>query len=141
MKEIIQKILTFFKQDIFASIFYVVIFSFILFNIVNYYIDKNEVYKDPLITVGWIIEYEEFGIGPNIYVTYEYKAKNKYFTRKIDSPNKRYSECKKNIGICKNKRFKVLYSKKNPSKSLIDFTVEVQDSNIITIPKSLKNFQ
>ena len=141
MKRFIYSVYNSFRQKPVTFLIYLIIFSIALVEIINYYTDKIAVSNDYLVTKGWIIEYKEFGIGPNIYVTYEYKVENKNFKREIDGPNKRYDKCKENILLFKKKRFKVIYSKRDPSKSLIDLTVEVQDSGKVTIPKTLKNFE
>ena len=106
-----------------------------------YYIDKGFVIEDYSATKGWIIEYDEFGIGPNIYVTYEYEVCNEMYQRKINGPNKTFHECKDDIALCKDKRFIVIYSKEDPSISLIDFTNELGGNEKITKPESLNNFQ
>ena len=92
-------------------------------------------------TIGTIVKYDIFGDGPNRHVIYEYTVNDKIYTRLINGPKKLYDECDEDISLCSQKKFLVLYSRKYPSKSLIDLTKEIDDINEVQIPNSLRNFQ
>ena len=105
------------------------------------YLNRLKTIDDYEQTTGWIIDYDEFGIGPNTYLTYEYIVDNNKYSRRINGPNRRFTQCKDNVYLCRNKRFIVVYSKKNLSNSLIDLTREFTKGEKPSMPSSLKNFQ
>ncbi len=120
---------------------YLVIFLISAFFIGNSLIDKKSVKNDYKVTIGWIVEVKDFGIGPNRYLTYSYTVNGKLYTREIDGPNGDFSECKDDISLCKNKRFLVIYSPGNPKRSLIDLTREIQNIKNPELPEKLTMFQ
>jgi len=105
------------------------------------YLNKFKTIQDYKQTIGWITDYDEFGIGPNTYLTYEYIVDNYKYSRRINGPNRKFPQCEDNIYPCKNKRFIVIYSKKNPSNSLIDLTKELKKGEQVSMPSDLKDFQ
>jgi hypothetical protein len=143
-KIIYQKFLDWLKKynlNLIQFLIYLVIFIFAGFKIANYFSDKSYVTRDFLITEGKLLEYSEFGIGPNRYLTYSYIVNGKTFKREINGPIKNYDECAENISLCEKKRFFVIYSKKRPEKSLIDVTFEIQGIKDPLFPNDLSNFQ
>jgi hypothetical protein len=129
------------KLNILQLIIYCAIFIFAGFKIANYYSDKLYVKNDFLITKGKIVEYDEFGVGPNRYLTYSYNVDGKEFKRKINGPNASFDECRELNSKCEHKRFFVIYSPKHPERSLIDLTLEIQDFEKPEFPSTLIRFQ
>jgi hypothetical protein len=129
------------KLNVFEFIIYLALLIFIGYKFVDFYYDKYYVKHDYQITIGKIIEYEEFGIGPNRYLTYSYIVNGSEIRREIDSPRVIFKECLEPSKKCDEKRFFVIYSRKHPERSLIDLTFEIQGIVNPNFPSSLLNFQ
>jgi hypothetical protein len=129
------------KLNVFEFIIYLALLIFIGYKFVDFYYDKYYVKHNYQITIGKIIEYEEFGIGPNRYLTYSYIVNGSEIRREIDSPRVIFKECLEPGKKCDEKRFFVIYSRKHPERSLIDLTFEIQGIVNPNFPSSLLNFQ
>ena len=136
-----DKIKDWIKKNSLQFLIYLAIFSFAAYKIIENIADKNEVRNNYQVTVGEIVEYKVFGVGPNRYLTYEYIVNGKKYKREINGPNRIFDECADGIAFCSDKSFLVVYSRINPSKSMINLTREIQDTEDIELPKSLKSFQ
>ena len=74
----------------------------------------NEINRNAALTVGEIIEYGEKGKGRD-YLIYTYMVDSVAFTERIAL---RYRiECARKHYKCEGRKFRVIYSKKNPQKS------------------------
>jgi hypothetical protein len=129
------------KLNGFEFIIYLALLIFIGYKFLDYYYDKFYIKHDYQITIGKIIEYEEFGIGPNRYLTYSYIVQGCEIRREIDSPRVIFKECMEPSKKCDEKRFFVIYSPQHPERNLIDLTLEIQDIVNPDFPSSLLNFQ
>jgi hypothetical protein len=129
------------RINIFQFIIYLAIFIFAGYKIVNYYSDKLYIKNDFLITKGKIVKCDEFGVGPNKYLTYSYIVEGKEFKREINGPNVTFDDCKEQNSKCEHKRFFVIYSPKHPERSLIDLTLEIQEVEDPKFPSTLLKLQ
>lgn len=129
------------RNDLYYRLIVILIVSLLLIPFGLNQCDKQIVINDYDQTLGWIIDYNEFGIGPNTYLTYEFIVGNYKYSREINGPYIKFPECEDDIKLCKDKRFLVIYSKKNPKKSLINLTREFKKGDIPSMPSELKNFQ
>src|SRR5687767_3784088 len=99
-------------------------FAFIIVNSSRYN-DREEVLRDYSYTLGQIVSYRKVGDHSNRTLKYIYQIGERRFTRTI-SPEADFSYCEKDISLCDSKSFIVIFSKKVPSKSLIDLKHEIQ---------------
>jgi hypothetical protein len=93
-------------------------------------------------SVGKIIEYQDRtdSDAGGIAITYQYHAMGKVYTRRKFSGIK-FPECDKELSdACKKRRFWVIFSLSDPSKSLIDFGTDIQADSSAAVPESLGNF-
>jgi len=95
------------------------------------------------VTEGWITSYNDRRFsdnGHNRIIGYSYSVGGILYSRKAVT-EKFFIECEDLSELCKKKRFRVAYSKKDPSKSLIDFNTEVQGLSKIEKPKDVFGFR
>lgn len=124
----------------------IVIFSFAFyFKSIS---DREKILNDFGITTGCIIQYfdtDNSDLGTGRDITYEYRVDSILFKRDIHTMIV-LPEC---TGLsygkglperCLKKIFWVLYSKNDPSMSLINFSVEIQDVANANVPKSKEGF-
>lgn len=124
----------------------IIVIIFLLIIIAGYWLynnnDKRIVLKDYKYTIGKMVEYYRVGEEGVSYLQYEYAIKNTIYYRKIcPTRNGEYDYCANNFEQCKDKKFWVIYSRKNPSKSLIDLTNEIQGVENPEKPKTVDNFE
>ncbi|RPH27707.1 MAG: hypothetical protein EHM93_19150 [Bacteroidales bacterium] len=105
------------------------------------YNDKKIVLRNYKTSRGKIINYYRIGVEGVAYLEYEYFVPNKKYRREICPISNKYDFCDRNIERCKNKEFWVIYSRKYPSKSLINLTKEIQGLDNAEFPKTLDNFE
>ena len=105
----------------------------------------REVKNDYAVTKGWILDYEETlnsDLGSRTSITYTYEVGGKRYLRNIDAA-KRFSECYNGETIgnaCERKRFWVIYSKEDPSKSLINLQIDIQNTANPVFPETVDEF-
>ncbi len=95
------------------------------------------------VTEGSITSYNDGSFsdsGHNRIIGYSYSVGGILYSRKTVTA-KFFVECENLSENCKKKRFRVAYSKKDPSKSLIDFNIEVQGLKKIEKPKDIFDFR
>ena len=109
------------------------------------HLDRELVLGDFGITEGWITYYWDRGnqsdAGVGRQIGYKYKAGKKEYYRKVGTRAK-FPECEELNKICLKKRFVVIYSKSDPSKSLIYFKQaadELKDS--VLLKTKIQHFQ
>ena len=137
----VDKIIKWIKKNLVSSLILLSVFIVIAYKTFEITMDRLVVLKEYSVTTGKIIDYNIFGDGPSIHLTYEYLVNGKTYTRLINGPKKHYDECENNLMACSVKRFLVIYSINYPNKSLINLTREVQDIENLVPPKSLRGFQ
>ena len=105
----------------------------------------REVKNDYSVTKGWILDYEETlnsDLGSRTSITYTYELEGKRYTREIYAA-KQFSECYNGETIgnaCERKRFWVIYSKEDPSKSLINLQIDIQNIANPVFPETTDEF-
>lgn len=87
-----------------------------------------------------MIGYKEVGSDRNAYVEYSYTVNGVKYSRRTGS-TWRFPECYKNVYGCRDKRFWVIYSKEDHSKSLINLEIEIQNIPNPKFPETLKDFR
>lgn len=95
------------------------------------------------VTEGWITSYRDRSFSDTAHnrkIEYSYLVNGITYSRKTVT-GKYFIECEDLSELCKKKRFRVAYSKKDPSKSLIDFNTEVQGLNKIEKPIDVFGFR
>ncbi len=126
------------KKDIIiisSAILFVMIGALIKRSVDNH--KKEFIIKDYGITYGTFYSFDKIGADNNPYLTYVYTVDDMTYQRSI-MPKKNSYYCGNNN--CKGKKWRVIYSKKKPSKSLIDLSIELfQIDSLIEI--NFKNFE
>jgi hypothetical protein len=110
-----------FKREYLGIAIAVIVFYFIIINIISDDLKKEEVLKDHKFAIGHIITYHN--VRQRRRLTYQYFAEGKFYHRKM-APTVDLIECE-GLNTCKDKSFVVLYSTFNPGNSLIDLRKEV----------------
>jgi hypothetical protein len=128
-----------FRKLLIAAVTLIISVSFIVINI-HRYRDRNEVLNDYSLTSGWIVSYRKVGDHLNRTLKYSYKVNGILYSRVI-SPVLDFKECQKDITLCRNKRFIVIYSNNDHSKSLIDLRNEIDDTEELKLPNELDHFE
>lgn len=104
---------------------------------------KIDVKQDFNKTEGWIVKYfngDSSDAGNGRTITYAYKVGSRIYSRYVFTIE-RFNECEDTIGKeCAEKRFWVIYSKKNPNKSLINLHLEIQGLKSPDFPTSIEDF-
>ncbi len=105
-----------------------------------YFSEINEEFET---TIGWITSYHDrrfTDLSSDRVIGYSFKVDSVIYSRSTFTMAI-FIECEDLSEQCKKKRFRVAYSKKDPSKSLIDFNIEVQGLNKIEKPKDIFDFR
>ncbi len=126
------------KKDIIITISIILLFiigSLIGITINNH--NKEFIIKDYGITYGTFYSFDKVGAENTPYLTYIYTINDISYQRSI-IPNKNPYYCEHNN--CKGKKWRVIYSKKKPSKSLIDLSIELFQIDSLT-KINFKNFE
>ena len=115
---------------------------FIVFIVVNTEtrFDRKEVVDDHSLTQGWIVRYSEIGTYNNPSLEYNYSVQGKVYSRTI-APRFDFSYCQKNINDCKKKRYYVIYSNSDHSKSLIDLKHDFEIFDKLKFASKLDDFE
>lgn len=103
----------------------------------------SEINEEFEITIGWITSYHDrrfTDLSSDRVIGYSFMVNGIIYSRSTFSMAI-FEECKDLSEQCKKKRFRVAYSKKDPSKSLIDFNTEVQGLSKIEKPKDVFGFR
>ncbi len=120
-------------------------FLFIVLILIGFYLNdlriKNNIVKDYYFTRGKILDYFIIGVESSRTLKYEYYLKDKKYIRKMTPTTSKYDYCDDNFEKCKGKEFWVICSKKNPSKSLIDLSTEIQGIENPELPENTNNFE
>jgi hypothetical protein len=106
----------------------------------KYRANKKLIFEEYNTTKGWILDYDIIGDIRTKYLTYGYKVDSVYYERRVVCAQN-YNECVEYTWLCDHIRFWVIYSTKDPSKSLIDLTLEIQDLKNPEFPEKLNNFK
>jgi len=107
---------------------------------INQYKDRKIVLEDYQIDTAIMVDYYEVGDTRNAKVEYYFEIDNIPYIRTV-SFNYYFPECVDDISACKDKRFWVIYSKKDPTKNLINLKIEIQDSLKHSFPEDLDDFR
>jgi hypothetical protein len=95
-------------------------------------------------TAGWIKKYfDRHGsdAGSGRTITYAYEVNGEIYSREIYTQIK-YDDCDGEMQTnCLSRRFWVIYSKKDNSKSLISFKIDIQGLSNPRFPNSIKDFE
>jgi hypothetical protein len=108
-------------------------------------INHNKVVEGFESTEGWITKYldkDYSDLSSGRTIRYSYEVNGKVYSRTVDTQEK-LADCG-NLEMkkgCTDKRFWVMYSKKDPSISLIKFSLEIQDIKNPEWPKNADGFQ
>ncbi len=136
------------KQEVFLGFIAVVIVIFSLGSYFKSISERKSILGDFATTTGRITRYVDLDnsdLRSGRDITYEYNVDSILFERDIHTMSK-LSKCKGlsyGKGLpeeCKQKKFWVLYSKKDPSLSLINFSMEIQDVPNPKLPESEEGF-
>nr|WP_321452862.1 hypothetical protein [uncultured Carboxylicivirga sp.] len=111
------------KRNVVILILVIIIVGFNHFKKAN---DKKFIINDYLITTGIIIDYSIIGDTNSHYITYEYFIKERRYERTIYYPSRNLEFIYDNIEKYSNWHFLVLCSKKDNSKSIIDFSKRIE---------------
>ncbi len=124
----------------------VAIVVFVLFIVLNLdlkrkdNVTKNFITDNYHITIGYMISYSISGDADNRILTYEYVVKGNKYQRYI-TPSIYFDECHNNINLCKYHKFHVIYSAKEPDKSLIDLSYQIIRIDSTYVYKNLDKFE
>jgi hypothetical protein len=116
----------------------------VVYSILLRHIGRNEVIENFEATEGRIITYKDRGYsdaGSGRTIGYSYVVKGITYHRNLYTGIK-FEDCG-NIEMkksCKDRRFWVIYSKKDVTKSLINLKMEIQGINNPEFPRSIKDF-
>ncbi len=109
------------KQDVKWVVLSVLMIFLIIWTTRTAIINRKEIRKDYKIAQGKIINYWEFGVDETHYIEYEYVVEGKKYKRKINLSNEILDTFEENNPRSYEKYcFWVIYSPKNPQKSLIN---------------------
>ncbi|WP_109831529.1 hypothetical protein [Reichenbachiella versicolor] len=126
------------------NIFIAVIILIVLWVCWRYYdkgINKNKVLENFDLTTGRAVKYESIGTIKNYYLKYEYLVNRKKYQDETSVPYKFFPNCEHDFSVCSDKRFWVAYQKDDPSNSLINLYIEIQDIENPKPPETLDNFR
>lgn len=104
--------------------------------------DRGEILKNHGLTQGWIISYNNRSgsdLGTGWGIEYAYTVNGKSFSRKTTT-HVSFDACAK-AHTCKKKRFWVIYSNDDYSKSRINFSVDIQGLENPEFPKEGLSFE
>ncbi|MEP0367428.1 MAG: hypothetical protein ABJN36_12450 [Cyclobacteriaceae bacterium] len=132
MKNSIEKTLVY--GVVIASIIVIVVYNY------DFRINRTKVENNYFMSTGYIIKYNCMGGMESCYMTYEYKKDYQIFERRVGCTGY-FSKCQYDLSICSDKRFWVAYEKGNPSNSLINLDIEIQDIENPTPPETLEGFR
>lgn len=93
------------------------------------------------LAIGKIISYRSVGTMNNKHLTYNFHVNGASYSTKSSVPDQLFSRCEFDFSICSSKRFWVAYQKDDPSNSLINFYLEVQDIRNPKLPETLQDFR
>ena len=105
------------------------------------YFNKKDIFSNYGKTTGIMTSFEMIGVEDNRYLGYKYYVDGIEYEGSAFVDVNYYDYCSSNIELCKDKKFWVIYSKKDPSNSLIDYMHEIQDIEFPVFPKDLSNFK
>ncbi len=127
--------------------FLVVVFSTLVVILVyNYHTNRVDIIKESgSITLGKIVKVDDGGEAFDMSAIYEYKVKNKLYSRKVEiahSDKHNFKGCLWSIEDCSGGLVWVLYSEKEPKESLVnlDYVFSGTDTSNLIRPTSLEGF-
>jgi hypothetical protein len=90
-------------------------------------------------TIGQYKRVGMVGTGSDLYIEIRYEVDGKIHDKTVSS-DYYYTLCNQNKS-CKNKQFWVMYLVKDPAKSLVDISKEIQNIKDPQIPMNFENFR
>ncbi|TRX47209.1 hypothetical protein FNH22_30390 [Fulvivirga sp. M361] len=120
----------------------VIIISIIAYAVWSYihHSDKKKVKQDHILIIGQIEKYHSVGSLESFHLTYRYYVKYKKYKRTIPV-DPIFKGCEHDFSLCSDKKFWVAYEKGNPSNSLVNVYIELQDIESPIPPKTLEGFR
>jgi hypothetical protein len=114
--------------------------TFVIVNIQRHY-DQVSVLNDHSYTLGKIVSYNKVGVHRNKTLKYSYEVNGRTYARTI-APEVDFPNCEGgNIKFCESKRFIVMFSNKDHSKSLINLKNELEIYQKVEQPEKPDNFE
>ncbi len=107
---------------------------------IKYSADKKLIFSDYAFAKGHMIDFDNIGDIGTRYLEYEYTVDSITYTNRVVC-SKNYDKCVKELWRCSHIKFWVMYSVKEPSKSLIDYSREVQNDTTINYPTDFSKFK
>jgi hypothetical protein len=89
---------------------------------------------------GRMDEYWVVGTIKSRYLAYSYIVNKKKYQSETAAAS-RFKGCEHDFSLCSDKRFWVAYEKGNPSNSLINLNIEIQNLENPEPPKTLEGFR
>lgn len=125
----------FFTESILVGIAVLIVIAFTLLK----YKKGNEIKENYKVTSGKIVRYFSGGVDLSRSIVYSYEINDKEHFREI-IVNYRFEICN-DFSQCKDKRYWVIYSPKNPENSLINLEIEIQGVENPKFPDNLDDFK
>ena len=134
------------KSNIFNNAFQkIVVIVTVVVVIIYIYKDvvkKNKIIKHHEFSIGKITKYHSSGSPESFHLRYSYTIdKQQFYERSIHAPFEKFPGCEHDFSICSDKRFWVAHEKDDPSNSLINIDIEIQDIENPKPPKNLDGFR
>lgn len=118
---------------------------YILYSFSTKYFDRLLIARDYTSGTGWIVSYfdrHNSDAGSGRTIKYEYVVAGKTYSRSVYT-QALFPECDADElnEACAGKRFCILFSTSDPSKSLINFDFEIVGDSIPPMPVSIDDFE
>lgn len=104
-------------------------------------LDRKRVISNYQYTIGKLTEYRTTGPDRKYYVAYTYNVLGETFSTEPSAPPEIFPDCEYDFKICSEKRFWVAYQKDDPSNSLINLHIEIQNIEDANLPDNIDNFR
>lgn len=104
------------------------------------YLNQQKVISGYELVSGKIISFSSVGTMNNRYLTYSYIVNGVVYSKETYVPGSLFPKCEYDLDLCTDKRLWVAYQKDDPSNSLINLYIEIQDINTLKKPQTLENF-
>lgn len=117
---------------------------YIMYSFISQFKSRNAVEEAYGKTTGWIVRYfDRHGsdAGSGRTIDYSYHVNGVTYSRSVYT-QVLFRECAEGLdNACTGKRFWVIFSVKDTSKSLINFNMEIQNDSLPLFPNSIGDFQ
>ena len=114
-----------------------------LYFIIRYHNQRNDVKNDYMVTQGRIIYYDNAQKnsveGRGRIIRYSYEVAGVTYERKVQT-DRQFPHCEISWDLCQLKRYWVIYSRTDPEQSLINLSVEIQNVDKPEFPKTADDF-